>query len=151
MVLKSSEKALLTSFYVARLVQEAGFPPGMFNVLSGFGHPCGNALALHPCIRKISFTGSIRGGKAVQEAAARSNLKKVSLELGGKSPIVVFPDAISAKLLQQPVPRYCSILAKPASPVPAYIFTRTLRRPFARNSSRKSERRGLIRSRAMIC
>lgn len=96
-VAKSSEKAPLTSLLVARLVKEAGFPPGVINILSGYGAPCGSALASHPRIRKISFTGSIRGGKAVMEAAAKSNLKKVTLELGGKSPLIIFDDADMSK------------------------------------------------------
>ncbi|KAF9886966.1 hypothetical protein FE257_010707 [Aspergillus nanangensis] len=93
LVVKTSEKAPLTSLYIAKLIKEAGFPPGVVNILSGFGLPCGNALASHMKVRKISFTGSVATGKAVQRAAAMSNLKKVSLELGGKSPMVVFEDA----------------------------------------------------------
>ncbi|KIW76448.1 hypothetical protein Z517_11194 [Fonsecaea pedrosoi CBS 271.37] len=93
LVVKSSEKAPLTSLYVASLARAAGFPPGVLNVLSGFGTPCGAALASHMKIRKISFTGSVRTGKAIKEAAAKSNLKMVTLELGGKSPLVIFEDA----------------------------------------------------------
>ncbi|KIX06712.1 uncharacterized protein Z518_04688 [Rhinocladiella mackenziei CBS 650.93] len=93
LVAKSSEKAPLTSLFVARLIKEAGFPPGVVNILNGFGTPCGVSLASHLRIRKISFTGSVKAGKAVLEAAARSNLKKVTLELGGKSPLIVFDDA----------------------------------------------------------
>jgi aldehyde dehydrogenase (NAD+) len=100
LVVKSSEKAPLTSLYIAKLVREAGFPPGVLNILNGFGRPCGEALASHMKVRKISFTGSVGGGKAVQEAAARSNLKKVTLELGGKSPLVIFPDADLDKAAQ---------------------------------------------------
>ncbi|KAL6230134.1 hypothetical protein BDW75DRAFT_248916 [Aspergillus navahoensis] len=93
LVVKSSEKAPLTSIYIAKLMREVGFPPGVINVLTGFGRPCGEALASYMKIRKISLTGSVAAGKAVQEAAARSNLKKVTLELGGKSPLVIFDDA----------------------------------------------------------
>jgi len=92
-VFKSSERAPLTSLLVAQLIKEAGFPAGVVNILSGDGPCCGNALASHMKIRKISFTGSVRAGKAIQAAAAASNLKKVSLELGGKSPLIVFDDA----------------------------------------------------------
>ena len=97
LILKSSEKAPLTSIYMAKLMKEAGFPEGVVNVLSGFGIPCGQALASHMEIRKISFTGSARTGREIKKAAANSNLKNVTLELGGKSPLVVFEDADLAK------------------------------------------------------
>lgn len=97
MVLKSSEKTPLTALVLARLTKEAGFPPGVLNILSGFGRPCGEAIASHMRIRKIGFTGSARTGRAIKAAAAKSNLKRVSLELGGKSPLIVFPDADLAK------------------------------------------------------
>ena len=97
MVLKSSEKAPLTSLYVAKLIQQAGFPPGVVNILSGLGQPCGEALASHMKIRKISLTGSARAGHAIKRLAAISNLKHVTLELGGKSPLVVFDDADISK------------------------------------------------------
>jgi aldehyde dehydrogenase (NAD+) len=92
-VVKSSEKAPLTSLMFAKLVQEAGFPPGVINILSGFGPTCGAAIASHMEIRKLAFTGSTRTGRAIKKAAAASNLKSVSLELGGKSPLIVFGDA----------------------------------------------------------
>lgn len=92
-VLKSSEKAPLSSIKLAALAKEAGFPPGVINVVSGFGKPTGSAMALHSKIRKISFTGSVQTGRAILKMAAESNLKNVSLELGGKSPAVIFPDA----------------------------------------------------------
>lgn len=92
-VLKSSEKAPLSSLKLASLIKEAGFLPGIVNVLSGFGSPTGAALALHMKIRKISFTGSVATGRKIMKMAADSNLKNVSLELGGKSPALVFEDA----------------------------------------------------------
>ncbi|KAK7708407.1 hypothetical protein SLS57_008988 [Botryosphaeria dothidea] len=92
-VLKSSEKAPLTSAKVAALIEKAGFPPGVINVLSGHGHISGAAMSSHMQIRMISFTGSLRTGKAIQKASAESNLKNVVLELGGKSPAIVFEDA----------------------------------------------------------
>jgi len=97
LVVKTSEKAPLTGLYIARLARDAGFPAGVLNVLSGFGVPCGAVIASHMKIRKISFTGSVRVGKAIKEAATKSNLKKVTLELGGKSPLIVFQDANLAK------------------------------------------------------
>lgn len=92
-VLKSSEKAPLATARVAELVAEAGFPAGVFNILSGHGTPAGAALAAHMDVRVLSFTGSGRTGRKIQEVAARSNLKKIILELGGKSPAIIFDDA----------------------------------------------------------
>lgn len=91
-ILKSSEKAPLAAARVAELIKEAGFPPGVFNVLSGHGTPSGAVLSSHMDVRAISFTGSGRTGRLIQEAAAKSNLKKVILELGGKSPAIIFED-----------------------------------------------------------
>ncbi|KAJ5130952.1 uncharacterized protein N7515_006991 [Penicillium bovifimosum] len=92
-VLKSSEKAPLTSLYVAKLIEKAGFPPGVVNIISGFGDPAGAALASHMTVRCISFTGSSATGQKIQTAAAKSNLKHVHMELGGKSPAIIFEDA----------------------------------------------------------
>ncbi|KAH7090818.1 aldehyde dehydrogenase [Paraphoma chrysanthemicola] len=92
-VLKSSEKAPLTSAKVASLIERAGFPPGVINVLSGHGHISGSCLSSHVDVRALSFTGSTRTGRMIQVAAAQSNLKNVMLELGGKSPAIVFDDA----------------------------------------------------------
>lgn len=92
-VLKSSEKAPLACAKVAELVKEAGFPSGVFNIISGHGTPSGAVLSSHMDVRVLSFTGSGRTGRLIQEAAAKSNLKKVILELGGKSPALIFEDA----------------------------------------------------------
>ncbi|KAK7043954.1 hypothetical protein VNI00_008122 [Paramarasmius palmivorus] len=92
-VLKPSEITPLTALKFAGLVNEAGFPPGVINIINGYGHTVGNAIALHPDIRKIAFTGSTLVGRKIQEASAKSNLKVVSLELGGKSPNIIFDDA----------------------------------------------------------
>ncbi|KAI9931837.1 hypothetical protein ASPWEDRAFT_57897 [Aspergillus wentii DTO 134E9] len=92
-VLKSSEKAPLTSAYVANLAAKAGFPPGVLNVISGFGAPAGTTLSSHMDVRCLSFTGSSFTGQKIQAAAAASNMKHVHMELGGKSPAVIFEDA----------------------------------------------------------
>jgi aldehyde dehydrogenase (NAD+) len=97
LVLKSSEKSPLSSLVIGRLCQEIGLPKGVLNILSGFGRPCGEAIAKHMDIRKVSFTGSVIAGRAIKKAAAESNLKNVTLELGGKSPLVIFDDADLAK------------------------------------------------------
>ncbi|KAF5864161.1 hypothetical protein ETB97_008367 [Aspergillus alliaceus] len=92
-VLKSSEKAPLTSAFMAKLIAEAGFPPGVINILSGLGTPAGSALASHMDVRCLSFTGSSATGRKIQIAAAKSNMKVVHMELGGKSPAIIFEDA----------------------------------------------------------
>ena len=92
LVLKPSEKSPLTALRVAELAMEAGLPEGVFNVVPGFGHTAGKALAAHMDVDCIAFTGSTATGKAVMAAAAQSNLKKVGLECGGKSPNIVLAD-----------------------------------------------------------
>jgi len=92
-VLKPAEQTPLTALRVAELAIEAGFPPGVLNVLPGYGPTAGAAIAGHPDVDKVAFTGSTEVGKLVMEAAAKSNLKRVTLELGGKSPNIVFADA----------------------------------------------------------
>lgn len=91
-VLKPAEQTPLTALYLARLIQEAGIPDGVINVVPGFGPTAGAAIAAHPDIDKVAFTGSGEVGRLIIQAAT-GNLKKVSLELGGKSPVIVFPDA----------------------------------------------------------
>jgi aldehyde dehydrogenase (NAD+) len=90
-ILKPSEKTPFSSLALGTLIKEAGFPPGVFQVVAGDGST-GALIASHMRIRKVSFTGSIATGKKIQEMAAKSNLKRVTLELGGKSPAVVFDD-----------------------------------------------------------
>src|SRR3989449_1853200 len=91
-VLKPAEQTPVTALELAKLIQEAGFPEGVVNIVPGFGETAGAALASHPGIDKIAFTGSGEVGKLIAKAAAE-NLTKVSLELGGKAPNVIFADA----------------------------------------------------------
>jgi phenylacetaldehyde dehydrogenase len=91
-VLKAAEQTPMTALRLAELIQEAGIPSGVVNVLTGFGETAGAALAAHPDVDKVAFTGSTEVGKLIVQAAT-SNLKKVSLELGGKSPAIILPDA----------------------------------------------------------
>ncbi len=91
-ILKPAELAPLSAIRIGEMIEEAGFPAGVVNIVTGFGHTAGQALADHPDVDKISFTGSTRVGKSIV-AASSGNLKRVTLELGGKSPIVIFPDA----------------------------------------------------------
>jgi aldehyde dehydrogenase (NAD+) len=91
-ILKPAEQTPLSALRVGELALEAGFPPGVVNIVPGYGH-VGAAIAEHPSIDMVAFTGSDETGKLVMQAAARSNLKRVSLELGGKSPNIVLDDA----------------------------------------------------------
>jgi acyl-CoA reductase-like NAD-dependent aldehyde dehydrogenase len=91
-VLKPSEVAPLNAFVLAEVIDDAGLPPGVFNLVSGVGPVVGEAIAAHPDVDMVSFTGSTRAGKRVAELAAAS-VKKVALELGGKSANVILPDA----------------------------------------------------------
>jgi aldehyde dehydrogenase (NAD+) len=93
LVLKPAEQTPLTALRVAKLAQEVGFPDGVVNVVPGYGPTAGAALAGHMDVDKIAFTGETSTGQIVMTAAAQSNLKRVSLELGGKSPNIVFADA----------------------------------------------------------
>ena len=92
-VLKPAEQTPLTALKIGELLIEAGFPPGVVNILPGYGPTAGAAIANHPGIDKVAFTGSTEVGHSILEAAGRTNLKRVSLELGGKSPNIVFADA----------------------------------------------------------
>ena len=96
-VLKPSEETPLTALLLAEILQEAEIPDGVINVVPGFGETAGARLAVHPHVDKIAFTGSTEVGKLIAKAAAESNLKRVSLELGGKSPNIVFADANLAR------------------------------------------------------
>jgi phenylacetaldehyde dehydrogenase len=91
-VLKPAEQTPLSALLLAEVIAEAGFPDGVVNVVPGYGETAGAALASHPDVDKVAFTGSTEVGKIILQAAA-GNLKKVSLELGGKSPNIVFDDA----------------------------------------------------------
>ena len=93
LVLKPSEKSPLTALKLAELAIEAGIPAGVFNVVPGFGHEAGAALALHMDVDAVGFTGSTNVGKMILQYAGQSNLKRAWTELGGKSPFVVFADA----------------------------------------------------------
>lgn len=92
-VMKTAEQTPLSALVFCNLIKEAGFPPGVFNLLSGFGKVAGAAISSHMDIDKVAFTGSTLVGRTIMKAAAASNLKKVTLELGGKSPNIVFADA----------------------------------------------------------
>lgn len=92
-ILKPSEVTPLSVLKLAELTHEAGFPPGVVNVLPGLGQIAGQAISEHPGIGKVSFTGSTLVGRKIMEAAAKTNLKRVTLELGGKNPTIVFDDA----------------------------------------------------------
>jgi len=92
-VMKLAEQTPLTGLYVADLIRKAGFPAGVVNIVPGFGPTAGAAISEHEDVDKVAFTGSTEVGHIIQQAAGRTNLKKVTLELGGKSPLIVFDDA----------------------------------------------------------
>ena len=99
-ILKPAEETPLTALRLGEIFLEAGLPPGVVNILTGPGIPTGATIASHPGIDKISFTGSTEVGRKILEASARSNMKRVSLELGGKSPNVIFADADLPKAIK---------------------------------------------------
>ncbi|XP_047987334.1 aldehyde dehydrogenase X, mitochondrial-like [Leguminivora glycinivorella] len=92
-VVKPAEQTPLTALALAALVKEAGFPPGVVNVVPGYGPTAGAALTHHPNVDKVAFTGSTEVGRIIMKAASATNLKRITLELGGKSPLVIFNDA----------------------------------------------------------
>lgn len=91
-ILKPAEQTPLSSLYLAQLIQEAGFPDGVVNIVPGFGEEAGKSLVSHPNVNKIAFTGSTKVGKSIMKEAANT-MKRVTLELGGKSPNIILPDA----------------------------------------------------------
>jgi len=99
MVLKPSEHTSLTALELGRIVQDAGLPPGVLNIVTGLGAEVGQALVDHPGVDKIAFTGSVPTGARLMAAAARE-VKNISLELGGKSPFVVFADSDIEKAVE---------------------------------------------------
>ncbi|XP_052791914.1 aldehyde dehydrogenase, mitochondrial-like [Mya arenaria] len=98
--LKPTEQSPLTALYVCSLIKEAGFPPGVVNVVPGYGPTTCAAITSHPDIRKVAFTGSAEAGKIVMVGAAESNMKPVTLELGCKSPVIVCKDADLDKVVE---------------------------------------------------
>ncbi|XP_073942851.1 aldehyde dehydrogenase 1A1-like isoform X1 [Choristoneura fumiferana] len=92
-VVKPAEQTPLTALALAALIKEAGIPAGVVNVVTGYGPGAGTSLTHHPDVAKISFTGSAEVGKLIQQAAGKVNLKRVTLELGGKSPLIIMDDA----------------------------------------------------------
>lgn len=99
-VLKPAESTPLSALYASQLIKEAGAPKGVYNLVPGFGKIVGEAIARHNKVKKVAFTGSTATGKRILQAAAETNLKKVTLELGGKSPNIIFNDADLDKSIQ---------------------------------------------------
>merc|ERR1712073_242893 len=99
-VIKPAQVSPLTALKFAELTVEAGFPPGVINVLPGTGRMCGQAIADHGLVRKLGFTGSTEIGHTIMRSCAESNLKKCSLELGGKSPLIFFADCDMEKAVK---------------------------------------------------
>jgi aldehyde dehydrogenase (NAD+) len=100
LIIKTPEASPLYGQKLGDLIVEAGFPPGVVQILCGLGTVAGSAISAHPEIRKVSFTGSTAVGRQILAASAKTNLKKVSLELGGKGPSIIFDDANFENALQ---------------------------------------------------
>ncbi|CAG7565973.1 unnamed protein product [Fusarium equiseti] len=100
LIIKTPEASPLYGQKLGDLIVEAGFPPGVVQILCGLGNVAGSAISAHPEIRKVSFTGSTAVGRQILAASAKTNLKKVSLELGGKGPSIIFDDANFENALQ---------------------------------------------------
>src|SRR6201991_786729 len=98
-VVKPAEETPLSALVLDRILAEAGVPEGVVNLVNGYGHTAGAAITAHPDVEKVAFTGSTEVGRAIVHAAADSNLNKVTLELGGKSPVLIFEDASVKKAL----------------------------------------------------
>ena len=106
-VLKPAEQTSLTALYVGSLIKEAGFPPGVVNIIPGYGPTAGAAIAAHPDVNKVAFTGSTEVGHIIMETAGKTNLKRVTLELGGKSPCIVFADVPNIDEAVEQAHQYC--------------------------------------------
>lgn len=105
-VLKPAELASLSTLRLAELIEQIDLPPGVVNIVTGLGSSAGAAIAAHPGIDKVAFTGSTAVGKQIMRSAA-DNMKKVTLELGGKSPNIIFPDADIEQALEFAVRSFC--------------------------------------------
>lgn len=126
LVVKPSELAPLSAFKLAEITAKAGLPPGVFNLVSGYGPEAGEALVRHPDVRMISFTGSTRAGRRISELAA-ATVKRVTLEMGGKSPSIILEDADLAKAVKATVSscylnsgQTCSALTRMLVPAARY-------------------------------
>jgi len=121
-VLKPAEQTPLSILRLGELIQEAGFPEGVVNIVPGYGETAGAALAAHPGVDKVAFTGSTEVGKLIVHAAT-GNLKKVSLELGGKSPNVVFKDADLESAIPGAAAPFSSTTDNAAAPDLAFMLS----------------------------
>jgi aldehyde dehydrogenase (NAD+) len=120
-VLKPAEQTPLSALRVGELALEAGFPEGVVNIVPGYGETAGAAISEHMDIDKVAFTGSTEVGKLIMQAAGRTNLKRVTLELGGKSPNIVFADADLDAAIEGSFFGLFFNQANVAVPVPAFL------------------------------
>ena len=141
-VIKPSEFASVSLIAFARLFEKAGFPPGVVNVVTGYGKEVGEVLTTHPLVKRIAFTGGDAGGKAVAAAAAQS-FKRISLELGGKSPNIVFADANRPRRSRAWCPESSPPPGRPAWPGPASWSTPPSTTSSSASSSSSSPLRAL--------
>lgn len=134
-VFKPAEQASLSTLRLGELVQETGLPHGVFNIVPGLGSGAGAAIAAHPGIDKVAFTGSTAVGKQIL-IASTGNLKRVTLELGGKSPHIIFPDADVDKALQAAVNSFCGNSGQVCSAGTRLFVHESLQDEFAERISR---------------
>lgn len=118
-VLKAAEQTPLSVLYLATLIKEAGFPPGVVNIINGYGKTAGAHLAAHVGVDKIAFTGSTITGREIMKAAS-INLKNITVETGGKSPLIIFDDADIAQAVKW---SHVGIMSTSAS-TPRYKYIR---------------------------
>ena len=139
-VIKPSEFTSASVLEFMKLIEDAGFPPGVVNVVTGFGADVGAPLVEHPLVAKVAFTGSDVTGQRIYEAAARG-LKHVTMELGGKSPNIVFDDAEIDNAVKGRFPASSRRLARRASPDRGCSCSRASMTSFSTSSSRSPRRR----------
>jgi len=123
-ILKPAEQTPLTALRIGELRLEAHLPPGVVNIIAGFGEPTGAATAAHPDIDKVAFTGSTEVGKLILQAST-GNLKRVSLELGGKSPNIVFEDQTWKMRYRLHCSAFACCRARPVALAPEYSCSAT--------------------------
>ncbi|KAM6495245.1 aldehyde dehydrogenase [Amanita muscaria] len=141
-VFKPSEVTPFTALKVAEFIAEAGFPPGVVNIINGYGNTVGQAISEHPEIRKVAFTGSTITGRKILKASAESNLKVVTLELGGKSPFIVFDDVDVDEVVQMAATGIYSHLGQVCTAASRIFVQETIYDKFLHKMTEIAKKRG---------
>lgn len=140
-ILKPAEQTPLTALRISELRLEADLPPGVVNIMTGFGEPTGAAIAAHPDIDKVAFTGSTEVGKLILQAST-GNLKRVSLKLGGKSPNIVFEDADLEDAIPTSLFGFCMLSGQACSAGTRVFVQRDFHDRFVEHLTRYAKRHG---------